>query len=40
MHVVAQLMSAQDGKVEEHLPALSFHSKLRQAEKSCYVSSK
>lgn len=40
MYVIAQLMSVQDRKVEERLPALYFHSKPRQAEKSRYVSSK
>lgn len=38
--VVVQLTSVQDRKVEECLPALYFHSKPRQAEKSRYVSSK
>lgn len=40
MYVVVQLTSVQDRKVEECLPALYFHSKPRQAEKSRYVSSK
>lgn len=40
MHVIAQLMSAQEEKAEEYLPALPFHSSSRQAEKYYYISTK
>lgn len=40
MGVVAQLVSAQEGKAAEYLLALSFHSSSRQAEKNDYISTK
>lgn len=40
MRVTAQLMSAKEGKAEEYLPALSFHSNSKQAEKNYYISTK
>lgn len=41
LHVTAQLMSGCPGRErEEYLPALSFHSKSRQAEKHCGIPTK
>lgn len=40
MPIIAQWMSAQEGKAEEYLPALSFHFSSSQAEKNYYIFTK